>query len=232
MKDTNMKTDSDTQKDSIEAQPRGGVGLGELPGSASFLEFPKMARLSRECIITEKIDGTNAQILITEDGQMLTGSRTRWITPEQDNYGFARWAQEHREELMLLGPGRHFGEWWGQGIQRKYNQTEKRWSLFNVARWCLHGAEPQRIPTADPRIEKWQEVLPPCCGLVPVLYRGMFTTQACEDALEWLRSNGSAAAPGFAKPEGIVCFHVAANTGFKKTLEKDDMPKGLHLLNA
>jgi hypothetical protein len=27
-----------------------------------FEEFPKMARLTRECIITEKIDGTNAQI--------------------------------------------------------------------------------------------------------------------------------------------------------------------------
>jgi hypothetical protein len=42
-----------------------------------FAEFPKMARLSRECIITEKIDGTNAQICITDDGQMLVGSRTR-----------------------------------------------------------------------------------------------------------------------------------------------------------
>lgn len=38
-----------------------------------FKGFPKMARLSRECIITEKIDGTNAQICITEDGQFLSG---------------------------------------------------------------------------------------------------------------------------------------------------------------
>mgnify|MGYP002129949175 CR=1 FL=1 len=35
-----------------------------------FLEFPKMPRLSREIIITEKIDGTNAQLLITESGEM------------------------------------------------------------------------------------------------------------------------------------------------------------------
>ncbi|MES2133853.1 MAG: RNA ligase family protein [Bacteroidota bacterium] len=34
-----------------------------------FLEFPKMPRLSREVIITEKIDGTNAQLLITEAGK-------------------------------------------------------------------------------------------------------------------------------------------------------------------
>lgn len=29
-----------------------------------FQEFPKMARLSREMIVTEKIDGTNAQVYI------------------------------------------------------------------------------------------------------------------------------------------------------------------------
>lgn len=194
-----------------------------------FIEFPKMARLSREILITEKIDGTNAQICITEDGQMLVGSRTRWITPEQDNYGFARWAFERQEELMKLGTGRHFGEWWGNGIQRGYGlpKGDKRFSLFNVSRWCLHGETPQRIPTADPRIEKIQENLPPCCGLVPILYRGLFTTEACDKALEELRIKGSKAAPNFLKPEGIVVFHVAANCGFKKTIEKDESPKSL-----
>lgn len=190
-----------------------------------FVGFPKMARLSRECVITEKIDGTNAQICITEDGQMLVGSRNHWIIPEHDNYGFAAWAYTHREELMKLGVGRHFGEWWGQGIQRKYGLTEKRWSLFNVSRWCLSGETPQRIPTADPRIVKYQDVLPECCHLVPVLYRGLFTTDACEAAIADLRVNGSKAAPGFIKPEGIVCFHLAGNVGFKKTLDDDDSPK-------
>ena len=192
-----------------------------------FSEFPKISRLSRDCIITEKLDGTNAQVCITEDGQMLVGSRTRWITPEQDNYGFAAWAYAHRDELMTLGSGRHFGEWWGGGCQRGYGlqKGEKRWSLFNVSRWCLAGQTPQRIPTADPRIVKMQDVLPACCSLVPVLYRGIFTTDACESAIADLRENGSHAAPRFMKPEGIVCFHTAANCGFKKTLEKDESPK-------
>ena len=35
----------------------------------------------------------------------------------------------------------------------------------------------------------------------------------------------SLAAPGFMRPEGIVVFHVAANTAFKQTLEKDGEPK-------
>lgn len=192
-----------------------------------FTEFPKMARLSRDVIVTEKIDGTNAQVFISEDGQIMAGSRTRWITTQDDNFGFAAWVEALRHELLTLGPGRHFGEWWGQGIQRNYGLTEKRFSLFNVQRWALHGTEPQRIATADPRIEKWQSVLPACCGLVPVLYRGVFDTAAVERAIETLRLTGSAAAPGFMRPEGVVVFHTAGNVGFKKTLVKDELPKAL-----
>lgn len=208
-----------------------------------------MARLSRECIVTEKIDGTNAQLLIAELANdepipanalgvfdhagklhyMAAGSRTRWITPQVDNAGFAAWAARNFDQLKTLGPGRHFGEWWGQGIQRKYGMPEKRWSLFNVGRWCLHGETPGTIATSDPRIVKTQDVLPPCCHLVPLLYRGEFRTEWVEAALERLRRFGSAAAPGFMKPEGVVCFHVAGNVGFKKTLEKDEMPKGQFL---
>ncbi len=126
----------------------------------TFEPFPKIGRLTRECVITEKLDGTNAQVIITEDGRIAAGSRTRLITPAGDNMGFARWVQEHAEELITgLGPGRHFGEWWGQKIQRAYGLTEKRFSLFNTTR-------------------------------------------------------------------GVVAFHTATGVLFKKTLEKDDAPKG------
>jgi hypothetical protein len=191
-----------------------------------FTGFPKMARLSRECIITEKIDGTNAQILITEDGGFFTGSRTRWITPQDDNFGFSAWAHRHKDELMQLGPGRHFGEWWGRGIQRNYGLSERRFSLFNVIRWCLYGLTPQPIPTADPRIVKTQEILPQCCHLVPVLYRGMFSNLAADMELHKLEKWGSIAARGFLKPEGIVVFHIAGNVGFKKTIGNDGAKGG------
>jgi hypothetical protein len=192
----------------------------------AFQEFPKMARLSRPCIITEKIDGTNAQILIGEDGDIKAGSRTRWITPQDDNFGFAAWVEEHKQELLTLGPGRHFGEWWGRGIHRGYGLQERRLSLFNVSRWCLHGQEPKLIETADPRIKKWQDVLPACVGLVPTLWRGNFDAPyAVEGALERLDKFGSIASPGFMNPEGIVCFHIAGNVGFKKTLDRDGEPK-------
>ena len=186
-----------------------------------FVEFPKMPRLSREIVVTEKIDGTNAQVAVVElDGYSAPGSvwegdglaiyagrRTRWITPEADNFGFAAWVRDNAEELAKLGPGSHFGEWWGAGIQRRYGLSDKRFSLFNVDRW------------GDER--------PACCSVVPVLYRGDFQTAAIEECLERLRNFGSSAAPGFMNPEGVVVFHLAGRVGFKKTLHKDELPKAL-----
>jgi len=172
-----------------------------------FEMFPKMPRLSREVVITEKIDGTNAQICITEDGNIYAGSRKRWITPESDNFGFAKWVEENKEDLLSLGEGRHFGEWWGSGIQRRYNQDRKRFSLFNV--------------------DRWGEDRPECCDVVPVLYRGIFDTTAAMNCLCVLEEEGSAASPGFMNPEGIIIYHIQGRFGLKKTLEKDEMPKTL-----
>jgi hypothetical protein len=132
-----------------------------------FKPFAKIPRLSREILITEKIDGTNGIIAIGENGEFQVGSRNRWLTDElghiqEDNAGFARWAIEHRDSLMNLGVGYHFGEWWGKGIQRGYGLNEKRFSLFNVSRWSDNAVRPM------------------CCSVVPVLYQGMFNTQDVE----------------------------------------------------
>ena len=187
----------------------------------AFTAFPKIPRLSREIIVTEKIDGTNASVLITDDfgpndeGTVVdslvvrAGSRTRWITPEDDNFGFAKWVQQNAEELVKLGPGHHFVEWWGVGIQRGYDLSERRFSLFNTLRWGKGN-------------------LPVCCDIVPVLYRGLFDTNLIEVELLKLGLEGSRAAPGFMKPEGVVVFHTAGNLLFKKTCEHDEEPKNAH----
>jgi hypothetical protein len=181
-----------------------------------FETFNKIARLSRECTVTEKIDGTNGQILVTEDGHLWAGSRNRWLlTPEgllEDNHGFGRWALEHIGELISgLGIGRHYGEWWGQGIQRRYNMTEKRFSLFNTHVWT-DGHN--------------RSLAPACCYVVPVLYKGLFDQIIIQDCLNSLRETGSVASPGFMKPEGVVVWHDAAKVYFKKTIEGDEKPKG------
>lgn len=169
----------------------------------AFEAFPSISRLSRSCVISEKIDGTNAQVFVGDDGLVIAGSRSRWITPEADNMGFARWVAEHADELRTgLGPGRHFGEWWGSGIQRRYGLNEKRFSLFNAGRWSSER--------------------PACCHIVPVLFAGIFTTDVVETALQDLRTNGSRAAPGFMDPEGVVVYVAASKTLFKKTLKGDE----------
>lgn len=189
-----------------------------------FIGFPKIPRYSRECIITEKIDGTNSQILISTEHSpealiglpsdmgyfyLFAGSRNRWLSVDKDNHGFARWTLENADELVKLGPGRHFGEWWGQGINRGYGLKEKRFSLFNVHRW---GDD---------------SVRPACCHVVPKLSWGMFTTELIEETLKALKELGSQAAPGFMKPEEIVIYHVTGNLLFKKTVDHDDEPKGV-----
>lgn len=229
-----------------------------------FIKYPKMARLSREIVITEKIDGTNAQILIQpihrdvladiswsptnsatvmavkdipDSGSptgvnpeyrlaMYAGSRSRFLTRQTDNFGFAKWVQEHAEELWALGEGRHFGEWWGSGIQRGYGlpKGEKRFSLFNVQRWFDQHTLNPGLKCTDV-----MEMAPACCHVVPVLLllRGIMGDNSPEIILNWLRENGSYASPGFMKPEGIVVWHTAGNVGFKKTIEGDEKPKSL-----
>lgn len=180
-----------------------------------FREFASIPRLSREMIVTEKIDGTNGVVLVQEDGAVVAGSRTRWIVPLADNFGFAAWVEAHAAELREgLGVGVHFGEWWGSGVQRGYGlqNGEKRWSLFNVARWHESGDKFTGRPA--------------CCGVVPVLHRGPFDTVKVDECLAQLQQQGSAVVPGFAKPEGVVVFHVAGNLLFKKTLDKNDGHKG------
>ena len=40
-----------------------------------FESFPSISRLSRQCVVTEKIDGTNAQVFVGDDGVVRAGSR-------------------------------------------------------------------------------------------------------------------------------------------------------------
>lgn len=197
-----------------------------------FKEWPKTPRLNRDMVVTEKIDGTNAAVVVlpsapkydqavfldeavvvqTSAGPMIVAaqSRKRLIKPGKttDNAGFARWVRDNAYCLtQTLGEGYHYGEWWGKGIQSGYGQETKRFSLFNVNRYA--GVEDAEIGL----------------DLVPVLYEGPFDTAKVNDIVADLRANGSKAAPG-QKAEGVVVFHVASGSVFKATCEKDESPKG------
>jgi len=180
----------------------------------AFKPFPKTARLNRECIISEKIDGTNGCVVVTEDGRVFAQSRNGIHIDTGDSFGFALWVERNRDRLRdTLGPGYHFGEWWGSGINRGYalptsgpNGRPKCFSLFNTTRWA-------DLPES------------PDLRTVPVLYRGLFSTEAVSTALERLRTMGSVAAPGYMRPEGVIIWHDAAQVAFKVTLERDEERK-------
>lgn len=203
---------------------------------AEFTPWPKTPRLFRNVVITEKIDGTNAAVVIEQDGERVyddgdpnatayvghhavyAQSRNRFITPDADNHGFAAWVQAHADQLVdTLGPGRHFGEWWGRGIQRGYGVSNKRFSLFNTAKWEL--AAERRDTSA------WNHMRDAGLGVVPVLHQGVFSEAEVRNALTALEVQGSFAAPGFMQPEGVVVHHSAAGRTFKVLLDADETPK-------
>lgn len=208
-----------------------------------FAPWPKIPRLRRNIIITEKIDGTNAQISIrpypgqrdiqddprdifVEDADgdcwfVRAGSRTRWLTTEHDNAGFFLWVHAYANLLVpLLGEGRHYGEWWGRKVQRTYNLDHNRFSLFNVTRW--------RTDITTPGPLEWDAKIAGInLDVVPVLAAGSWSDELVDGALTKLRNYGSVAAPGYDNPEGIVVFHAASRSTYKVLLENDDTPKGL-----
>lgn len=193
-----------------------------------FERFPSLTRFSQGWSISEKIDGSNAQVFIyptTEyDGKdysnrvvysgdgfhVFAGSRNRLLTVDADHAGFAKWVEANGDMLVkTLGEGRHFGEWWGQGIQRGYGLKEKRFSLFNTLRWK-------------------QENLPEGLYVVPCLCDNEYLSNpgsTAQSLLDVLKTTGSQAAPGFMDPEGIVMFHRASGVAFKKTFDYDEFGK-------
>lgn len=186
-----------------------------------FRAWPKIPRLENEVYhITEKIDGTNAAIIIDYSGKdypnyiyrddingtdigirtVYAQSRTRLITPENDNFGFAAWVKANAEQLIKdLGEGYHYGEWWGQGINRGYGLDHKRFSLFNPTKHsdiCYHV--PYMVTVENYReLQDWINV-------------------ECERLVE----EGSLASPGYMRPEGLVVYAEKAKTYWKVIVDK------------
>lgn len=232
-----------------------------------FEKFDKIPRYFRGSILTEKLDGTNAQITIaTYTKEYLTdvgrgilagamyfqvdatpeletaiwaGSRNRWLSlanKNGDNHGFARWVFENATELIAgLGPGRHYGEWYGNGIGRNYGLDHKRLALFNTTRWDLNTwtefvynpwvkenedmelrgkKHPKRMPTF--------QAPPKCCTVVPILTTGIFDSDLVSYTMTDLRRHGSRAVPGYMKPEGVVVYHTQSQHLFKATFDFDE----------
>ena len=87
-----------------------------------------------------KLHGTNAAVRIDPDGIVTAFSRSRIITPQQDNCGFAEWVESKREYFAKLADDKPFviyGEWCGPGIQKgvAINEIPNRiFAVFGIRR--------------------------------------------------------------------------------------------------
>lgn len=155
-------------------------------------------------VITEKIHGSNAQILVYRDeaGELhaRAGSRKQYLDVlGPDNFGFAVYVKAHEAEICeKLGEGRHYGEWVGPGINGEYGFPDKHLVLFDHRR---HPKEKFDSGNMPPRM------LP-----VPVLYDGAYSADVVKEVMDRLRGEGSVLVPGFMRPEGIVLFFPLFNT--------------------
>lgn len=222
-----------------------------------FKSWGSTPRFHKGLHITEKIDGTNAgvsvqgfsyghhvineipsdAILVVDDEKNVeylvrAQSRKRIITPQNDNFGFAKWVWENADGLAnLLGYGYHYGEWYGEGIQKNpLAVAGRRWALFNTWHWANKG-----------NVERFGAANIPGLTFVPVLHNeqtdGPADYKTIPRILEDLWENGSYA-DGYMTlreankmdfhvegPEGIIVWQRETRQRYKILLHEDDKHK-------
>jgi hypothetical protein len=170
--------------------------LSPSEGGVEFRSWPKIPRnKGGKVTITEKIDGTNACVIIRGGELVGIQSRNRLIKPGDDNMGFAFWVSENVEELVSLGDGYHYGEWAGPGIQNnRHMLKQETFFLFNTFRPY--------------------DTLPECVKQVPVLYQGRGSPEVTEDTMRELWDTATSA--GYI-PEGVIIYNHDTRTYMKDT---------------
>lgn len=203
-----------------------GNTLGE------FKKWGSTPRWHKGLTITEKIDGTNACIVIY-NGEVKAQSRNRMITPDDDNAGFAKWVYENAGALTdTLGYGYHYGEWYGQGIQKNPLGIEgKRFALFHATKYTLeNGFDLERVDGLE---------------TVPLLFHGQANLYTIPNIIQELEIYGSKVAgakkehkevevPGIgdmvhyfvaAPAEGVIVWHKETQQKYKILLKDDAFHK-------
>jgi len=82
-----------------------------------------------------KLDGTNAAVQVATNGRICAQSRNNIITPDDDNHGFAKWADDNKEYFSGLANHQHttiYGEWGGKGVQNGTSLSRLDHKVFVV----------------------------------------------------------------------------------------------------
>lgn len=213
-----------------------------------FQAFPKVPRLNRDIVITEKIDGTNAAVVIQRIE--AEGGLTPAVLAEQlaDGAGVEDWklvslpegdhfivlAQSRKRFIWPARDNYGFAAW---VYENAHGLVEVLGEGVHFGEWWGKGIQ-KRYPSVEGRYfslfntGRWGGVLAssrdttdvPGLRHVPVLHEGAYSQRVIDSALDELRTFGSNAANDPA--EGIMIYHTASNQVFKVTLEGDEAPKG------
>lgn len=208
-----------------------------MSGLGEFVAWPKTPRLNKTAVtITEKLDGSNGCISFERTSliggpkgddnvlalaptadqgwlAMRVQSRKRFLGDGKanDNFGFAAWAVENAEQLaVILGEGRHYGEWYGRGIQRGYGLEDRRFALFSPWRY-------QHVPFQN---EGLALELVPTLETTTLDHLSMAISRQLEGLLHGSRVNE------YPNPEGIVVNIMGVDKPFKYILDNPDTHKG------
>lgn len=213
-----------------------------------FEAMPKIARLNKDVIVTEKIDGTNAQISIERVPVADIGCKTEaesqanpFAIPDEV---IAAKVLSNGDHLLLRAGSKNrwlrlgadnfgFFAWASEHYEQLFTLEEGvhrgEWWGKGIQRG--YGLTEKRFSLfnvsrwvdsrdTDQLLAEGQSYAPTCCHVVPVLGSG----PGFEDiatGLYMLQQSGSLAAPGFMEPEGVCVFHTGSSTYYKATIEND-----------
>lgn len=213
--------------------------------TTEFTPWAKTPRLFRDCIITEKIDGTNSAVKFVKSINVLPGMENLVQAREGETLKFTG------NDVPMLQRG---DDWYAMYVQSRKRLITPKEDNYGFARWCYDNAETllddlgegthfgeywgrgiQKRYTIDHkrfslfRAGMYKDVTfsTPNLDVVPIVYEGPFDTEVIRDLVSWLKVSGSMVDPKCDRPEGLIVYHTAASQVFKVLCENDEIPKGL-----
>jgi len=155
-----------------------------------------------KCYVFPKIDGTNSQVWLGDDGQVHCGARNRELSLDKDNAGFMFWASEHNtlrhalETLNFYFPNcRVVGEWLVPHNLKTYADTAwRRFYIFDIIK-----ADGSHVP-----YESYSTILAECDYLDYIVPLRVISNPTTENLYKCLEGNNYLIKDGEGDGEGIV----------------------------
>lgn len=215
----------------------------------SVLEFrawPKTPRLNRGMVITEKIDGTNAAVIVQKVGPIwgisdydpekhgpVAGQGEQFVLVPLNNAYYMVGAQSRNR---VIWPGKDNAGFAGWVFENAVALAKALGEGYHYGEWWGSGIQRgYGLVKGEKRFSlfnvnryatiEFHEFGLDNVSTVPTLYSGLFSTEQIDNVLIGLKNSGSYAAPGFMNPEGIIVFHAASGSVYKVLTEGDDVSK-------